>query len=197
MGAKAQPFEDFKVTPLRKDLHHYRNAFDSKFLRFTALEGSAHVCRIIKVEELLSSNKNDSKMQLLITLDKFEKPWAINITNSDTIGMLHGVDPHGWPGKRVELYPTKTKFGRDVVDCIRVREQVPADEPVKQKPQADRPELSPMATRHLEAMRAAKAPADLDAAEDALAEDNSLSPEETARLVKSLAKHRERVGVPA
>lgn len=192
-----QPFDNFEVKELPDDLHHYRNAFDARFLRFTNLEGKPRVCTITHVGWLKSSNKSESKRQLLVTLQEFEKPWAINITNSETIGMLHGEDPHGWPGKRVTLYPTKTKFGRDVVDCIRVRDTVPEDpNPAAQKPaqqpapaQAKTP-MSEAARRHMQNMADASQMAHLDVVEEELTEDNSLSPEETALLVKALTKRR-------
>jgi hypothetical protein len=121
------PFDSFEVDELPSDLHHWRNAFDSRFLRFSALEGKPRVCTIANVQWLKSSNRNESKRQLLVTLAEYEKPWAINLTNSETIAQLYTDDPRAWVGKRVTLYPTKTKFGPQVVDCIRVRDQLPAE----------------------------------------------------------------------
>ena len=52
----------------------------------------------------------------------------------DQIAEVTGCDDDkDWPGHRIELYRTKTQFGRDMVDCIRVRAPGTAAKP-KPKP---------------------------------------------------------------
>lgn len=206
------PFDTFEIEELPADLVHYRNAFDSRFIRFTVLNGKPRTCTITHVAWLKSSNKTESKRQLLIQLQEFEKPWAINVTNSDTIGALYGEDPHGWVGKRVTLYPTKTKFGRDVVDCIRVRDQIPEERtqpsntsapaayrptttraPVPQQQKRDR---SQRERSYLDAMAKAENLEQLNAVEESITNDNDLTPEETQALARQLLRRQEQLKSP-
>ena len=50
-------------------------------------------------------------------------------------------DTEDWPGHRVELFKTETQFGRDMVDCIRVRAPGSAAKPKpKKKPASKKPD---------------------------------------------------------
>lgn len=53
------------------------------------------------------------------------KKLILNKTNASSIAVLYGTQASEWVGKRVTLYPTRVKCGRDTVDAIRVREVVP------------------------------------------------------------------------
>lgn len=53
------------------------------------------------------------------------KKLILNKTNASSIAVMYGTQASEWVGKRVTLYPTRVKCGRDTVDAIRVREQVP------------------------------------------------------------------------
>lgn len=61
----------------------------------------------------------------LISFEGATKTLACNATNAATIAGMYGNDTRAWVGKRITLYPTTTKFGGDVVDCIRIRPVVP------------------------------------------------------------------------
>jgi hypothetical protein len=54
-----------------------------------------------------------------------DKMLVCNKTNARTIAKLYGKEVEGWAGKKITLYPTTTTCGRNTVDCIRIREQVP------------------------------------------------------------------------
>jgi hypothetical protein len=190
------PFDSFEVDELPSELHHWRNAFDSRFLRFSALEGKPRVCTIANVQWLKSSNRNESKRQLLITLAEYEKPWAINLTNSETIAQLYTDDPRAWVGKRVTLYPTKTKFGPQVVDCIRVRDQAPAEPqqrqpaPAQSAPAETKTARRPEVTAYIAAMKEATELAHLDPIEEGLVNADNLTADETQFLAAALAKRQ-------
>jgi hypothetical protein len=65
----------------------------------------------------------------------------------EAIAAMYGTEARGWIGKRITLYPAKTKFGKEIKDCMRIREVVPP--PPKQQPsqqppaQPDPPASSP------------------------------------------------------
>jgi len=54
------------------------------------------------------------------------KGWVLNVTNSKMIGAYYGDDTDNWIGKPVQIYPDKTSFGGNIVDCLRVRIVAPA-----------------------------------------------------------------------
>lgn len=54
------------------------------------------------------------------------RPLALNKTNGAAIVSLYGTPKVSeWVGKRITLYPTTTTFGKDTVECIRIRPIVP------------------------------------------------------------------------
>ena len=50
-----------------------------------------------------------------------EKGLVLNKTNGRMIGSLHGEETNDWGGKLIVIYPTRTQFRGEDVDCIRVR----------------------------------------------------------------------------
>lgn len=181
------PFDKFEEKPLPPDTKHWRNAFDSRYLRVFWLNGRKRIVTIAKVETLKSSNKRDSKLQLLITLAEADKKWAANVTNCGIIEMLTGkADPREWVGTRIELYPTKTRDpSGNMVDCIRVMEELPASEARTEKPKF-RQEVS----QYLARMKDAAVIADLVPIADNIAEDNDLTAEETQFLIDAMGKRK-------
>jgi len=70
------------------------------------------------------------------------KKLVLNKTNAKTIAAMYGNETDDWVGKRITLYPTTTKFGRDTVDCIRVRPSKPrAAQARKQNREPDEPNI--------------------------------------------------------
>jgi hypothetical protein len=187
------PFDTFKVRELPKDAKHWRNSFDSRYLRHFWLNGKPRIVTITKVQELTSSNKKsgESKLQLLITLAEAEKPWAINVTNCDVIEMLYSEpNPAKWVGFRLELYPTKTRGPSGaMVDCIRVREQIPAAGSKSEKPK-HRQEVS----QYLHEMKEADSLTALIAVMDRIVSDNDLNQEETQLLIDANKKRTGQLG---
>lgn len=193
MTEQRSPFTSFELRDIPPGTQHWRELFDSRFLRVYALQGKPRICRIEGVRWLRSANKDESetKLQPALKLSEFEKPLVMNITNSEMLEQLHGADPSAWIGKRIEIYPTKTRFGRDMVDCIRVRDRVPG-ETASPNGAAKRAkaELSDVVKRHLDSMAAAQDADQLDACSEALVADDTLTESETTFLGKALEKRR-------
>lgn len=53
-----------------------------------------------------------------------EKRLVLNKTNTKSIMKMHGNETDTWTGKKVTLYPTTTKFGKEMHTCIRIREEM-------------------------------------------------------------------------
>lgn len=52
------------------------------------------------------------------------KPFILNVTNSKSIAKLYGPYIEDWAGQPVTLFATTTKFGGEVVECVRIRPTV-------------------------------------------------------------------------
>lgn len=188
------PFDEYETQALPADAQHWRNSFDSRFLRHYWLAGKPRVVTITEVKELVSKNSRtgDSKKQLLITLAEAEKPWATNVTNCDTIEQLYGPSPRGWIGKRIELYPTKTRGPTGaMVDCMRVKPEKPLDAPSEK---TQRPKHRQEVSQYLHELKVAASLPDCIPIADRIAEDNELTPAETDLLLAALKRRREQLG---
>lgn len=104
----------------------YRTMLDKEHLGAWDLHGDATVT-IDRVEAgtLGRDNKKSRKPILFFRESKTGKGMACNVTNCKTIAAMYGTDVRQWVGKAITLYPTKTQFGSEQVDCIRVRPTVP------------------------------------------------------------------------
>lgn len=89
------------------------------------LEGKDLTLKITSVEP----KKFDDGPKLILKFHGTDVVLITNKTNAETISELYGDDTDEWAGKRITLFPTKTKFGTQKVACIRIRETVPNGKP--------------------------------------------------------------------
>lgn len=54
------------------------------------------------------------------------KRLVLNKTNAKTIMKLYGTETNDWLGRRITLYATTCQAFGETVDCIRIRERIPA-----------------------------------------------------------------------
>ncbi len=104
---------------------------------------------IVRVAAGVLTSKGDKKTKKPIVFFKGkEKGFALNKTNTAIIAKLYTHDTRLWVGKRITMYATTTSFGRETVDCIRVRPTEPRpmrpgqrepDPPPQQEPPTDYP----------------------------------------------------------
>lgn len=105
----------------------YRTMFDSDWIRAWDLGGKDRVVTIVKVEagELENHRAKKKDRKPVVWFKGAKKPLALNKTNAKTIASMYGTDTTSWVGKTIAIYPTKTQFGNEEMDCIRVRPNVP------------------------------------------------------------------------
>jgi hypothetical protein len=106
---------------------HYKSLFDEKeFLFAFDLDGRDVTVVIDKVVggEIIGESGRKSKKPMATFVGK-KKKLALNKTNGATIAAMYGTRTENWSGKAITLYPTTTTFGKDTVECIRVRPVVP------------------------------------------------------------------------
>ena len=82
--------------------------------RVTATGGASEDCIVVGFEE-------ETKDGVAI------KPMVMNKTNCKTISEIYKTPfIEEWIGKKITVYVTKTRFQRDMVDCLRVKNEVPS-----------------------------------------------------------------------
>jgi hypothetical protein len=99
--------------------------FPSKYLKAADLNGQP-VTLVIKSAGVnaLKDMKGNTEDKLVVTFVNQAKGLVCNLTNYDAIADLHGDETDQWPGKRIELFPSKASVGGRSVDCVRVRAPV-------------------------------------------------------------------------
>jgi len=108
---------------------HYKSLYDEKeFLYAFDLDGRDVTVTIERCTggEITGDNGRKSKKPMLSFVGK-RKKLALNKTNGATIAALYGVRTKAWAGKSITLYPTTTTFGKDTVECVRIRPVVPKE----------------------------------------------------------------------
>jgi hypothetical protein len=100
----------------------YRLLFERDFIGAWDLQDQDVVVTIdsVKTEEITGEGGRKERCPVLRMRGK-KKALVLNITNARAIASMHGKTVEGWTGKRITLFPTTCQFGRNTVDCIRVR----------------------------------------------------------------------------
>jgi hypothetical protein len=113
--------------------HSYSELYPGRFLKADILKGQKVTLTIknIDVEEL---TREDNKQEPKVIVSFKERPLELVFpkTNAECIKRMFGSDPHLAINRRITLFPTTTKFGRDTVECIRVwgSPDISADMPI-------------------------------------------------------------------
>lgn len=99
----------------------YSEMYPGRFLKADMFKGKKITLTIKDIEgdELIGEN-NKAKQEWLVKFNERPLEFVLNKTNAFCLYRMYGGDPHSWIGKRITMYPTKTKFGRNDVDCIRI-----------------------------------------------------------------------------
>ncbi len=120
------------------DVTDYRAYFTSSILRVWHLQGKQRLFRILRVtrltSEMFAGGKRSVTQQPKLELATREGevvplPFLLNKVNAKIIAQLYGKRPAEWVGKWIQLYPTTTELQGEIVDCIRVRNEVPGSRP--------------------------------------------------------------------
>ncbi len=102
---------------------HYKLLFPSDYVGAHDLGGEDKTVTVAKVSvQELTMQGGATEQKPVVEFSDAKKKLVLNKTNAAIVAKLHGTNTDDWVGKRITLYPTKTKCGRDVVDCIRVRD---------------------------------------------------------------------------
>jgi hypothetical protein len=115
----------------------YRLFFDATALSAHHLQGKPQIVVISKwIAGKVGHGAKAQKKPVLYFKDR-TLPLAVNKTNGAIIAALYGRNLDGWIGKAIEIFPTTTQFGKDIVDCIRVTPKIPTGKVSTEDPQPD------------------------------------------------------------
>lgn len=112
---------------------------DREFIYAFDLNGKDVTVTISRVEAgtLIGQGGRKAKKPV-VHFEGKEKGLALNTTNAKTIAALYGNYTEKWIGRSVTLYPTTTQMGGEVVECIRVRPELPKQAAGREKDEVAR-----------------------------------------------------------
>jgi hypothetical protein len=118
--------------------------FPSKYMKPEDLDRAGMTLTIARCElEKLKSRDGTEQKKLVLYFLETEKALPLNRTNFDACAEICGSDEtNDWVGRQIELFPTKTPMGGQVVACIRVR-RPSKKPPAKQPPDGQPPDGEP------------------------------------------------------
>lgn len=113
-----------------------RSMFDRAYIGAWDLVGRDATVTIAKVRAEQLRNKAGANKKPVVYFEGKERGFSLNKTNMKTIAGMYGYDTRAWIGKRITIYATKTAFGGEEVDAIRVRPKIPTGkgQPLELKP---------------------------------------------------------------
>jgi hypothetical protein len=96
--------------------------FPSKYVRAADLRGKPVTKTIKKVQiDPLQMKGGKKERKPVVYFSDAEKMLVLNKTNAMMIAKLLGPETDAWAGKRITMFPTTDRFGREIVDCIRIK----------------------------------------------------------------------------
>jgi hypothetical protein len=98
------------------------DVFPSKYTKASDLNGKPIVVEIERAPlEVLKNPEGKEQPKTVLYFRGGKKGLPLNVVNWDSVAEICGDDTDMWPGRKIELYSTKTQMGGKTVDCIRVR----------------------------------------------------------------------------
>lgn len=107
---------------------HWKKAFNPDYLGAYSLEDKQDLILTIKSVGVETVTGEGGKKEdcLVCRFVENAKPMILNKTNCKSISKIYKTpDTDEWVGKKIQIFATTTKFGREIVDCLRIRENVP------------------------------------------------------------------------
>jgi hypothetical protein len=111
---------------------HWKQLADPRYMGAYALpNGNDLTVTIERVQletiTMMGGKKEDHSIMYLLG----QKPMILNATNSKSIHKLYGPYIEEWVGKQITLYASTTKLGNEMVECLRIRPNIPVREKAK------------------------------------------------------------------
>jgi len=95
--------------------------FPGRFLKAGLFKGKNVTLTVTAVDvEMLPSDKGGDRVRGILSFAETAMQLVLNKTNGLCVRAMFGRLPQEWVGKRITFSPEKDKFGREVVDAIRI-----------------------------------------------------------------------------
>lgn len=108
---------------------HWKKLINPDYLGAYSLEpGQDMILTIKEVKREMITGTGGKKEECPVChWQENQKPMIMNVTNMKTIAKLYGPYIEKWPGQKVQIYASTTKFGGDTVECLRIRKDPPQE----------------------------------------------------------------------
>lgn len=109
---------------------HYKQLMNPDYFGAYALpDGNDLTVTIKNVAREVVVSAGGKKEECTVCHLAGQKPLILNATNGKTIAKLYGPYIEEWRGKQITLFASTTKFGGEVVECVRIRPAAPSATP--------------------------------------------------------------------
>lgn len=119
---------------------HWKKMVNMDYLGTYSLEDGKDLTLTIDYvrQEVVTGNSGRKEQCMVVHFKENVKPMILNRTNAKTITKVVG-SPYieDWNGKRITLYADTTRFGGDIVECLRVRPYSPPETKRNEPKQAE------------------------------------------------------------
>lgn len=113
---------------MAETLTHFKKLINPDYLGAYSLEpGQDMILTIKQVRKEIITGTGGKKEECIVChwLEN-QKPMILNVTNCKTIAKLTKTPfIEKWAGTKVQIYSDMTKFGGEMVECLRIRSKAP------------------------------------------------------------------------
>jgi len=107
---------------------HWKKLINPDYLGAYSLDPGKDIVLTIKTvrKEMITGTGGKKEECIVCHWQEDQKPMILNVTNCKTIAKLAGT-PYieKWAGLRIQIGQDVTRFGGDMVECLRVRKEPP------------------------------------------------------------------------
>lgn len=105
---------------------HWKKLVDPRYIGAYALPNGNDLTVTIELVQSEEITMMGGKKEVhSIMYIKGQKPMILNATNSKSIHKLYGPYIEEWVGKQITLYASTAKLGGEMVECLRIRPNIP------------------------------------------------------------------------
>lgn len=108
---------------------HWKQLVNCDYLGAYSLKDGEDMILTIKsvANEVVIGSKGKRENLMVARFMEDQKPMILNRTNAATITKLYKTPyVEAWAGKKIQIFQSETKFGGEIVECLRIRPFIPS-----------------------------------------------------------------------
>lgn len=94
--------------------------FPNRFIHADLLKGKKVTLTIKNLDMETMESEKGKKSAVVAYFVESPLQLGTNKTNGYCLKRMFGSNPRSWIGRKITIFPTTTKFGSDIVECIRI-----------------------------------------------------------------------------